>query len=53
MVDLRHTQSFLASISRQVEECELKRADARLALAAGEAAGNLAAILGALARGLA
>ena len=50
MVDLRHVQSFLASISRQVEDCELKRADTRLALAAGEAAGNLAAILGALAK---
>ena len=31
MVDLRHTQSFLAGISRQVEDSDLKRADIRLA----------------------
>jgi hypothetical protein len=50
MVDLRHAQSFLASIYRQGEDYELKGDDARLAAAAGEAAGNLTAILGALAK---
>jgi hypothetical protein len=50
MVDLRHVQSFLAGISRQVEDVVLERDETRLAMAAGEAAGNLAAILGALAK---
>src|SRR5262245_53254812 len=43
LLDLRATQSFLAGISRDVD-------DTRLAAAAGEAAGNLTPILGALAK---
>jgi hypothetical protein len=50
MVDLRHAQSFLAGIARQVEECDLDRGDTRLATAAGKAARKLAVVLGALAK---
>src|SRR5262245_40192187 len=50
LVDLRSVQSFLAGISRQVEEAELNRADIRLALVAGEAAASLTPVLAALAK---
>jgi hypothetical protein len=52
LMDLRAVQSFLAGIARQAEDSDLKRADLRLALAAGEASAALVVVLGALAEAL-